>query len=162
MNEGGRGKRRAKTQEIEGALGRKSDAHRPSAGFATTPSVSNLMGMPVPSLLIVEDHDEVRNAIAALLTRAGYLVRTARDAEEALVAIASMPRPCLVLWDPVSHRMSLSLIAQAAFEGIHIATIPVGIAPAEPDIAAAQAFTKRLTSPHALMSIVKEHCPAPG
>jgi CheY-like chemotaxis protein len=117
------------------------------------------MGMAAHSVLIVEDHDELRYAIAALLVRAGYLVRTASDAEEAVVELASMPRPCLVLWDPVSHRMSLSLVAQSCFEGIHIATIPVGIAPAAAGFdTAAGGYTKRLTSHHALMSIVRDHC----
>jgi DNA-binding NtrC family response regulator len=116
--------------------------------------------MAAHSVLVVEDHDELRFAIAALLVRAGYAVRTARDADEAVAELASMDRPCLVLWDPVSHRMSLSLLAQAAFDGIHIATIPVGIAPAEAGFETASgAYSKRLTSHHALLTIVKEHCP---
>jgi hypothetical protein len=117
--------------------------------------------MTLPCLLLVEDHDELRSTIAALLIRAGYTVRTARDAQEAHDVISSMPRPCLVLWDPVSVRLSLSLITQAAFDGIRIATIPVGITPAD-EGSSVPGFTKRLTSSSALMSIVKEHCSEPA
>jgi CheY-like chemotaxis protein len=116
--------------------------------------------MAAPSLLVVEDHDELRVVVEKLLTAAGYVVRSARDVAEALVVLRTMPRPCLVLWDPVSYRMSLSLLAQAALHGIHIATIPVGIAPAQGKVSGPfPGFTKRLTSNHALMTIVKEHCP---
>src|SRR6185436_7072906 len=113
--------------------------------------------MPAPSLLIIEDHDELRLVVEKLLTAAGYIVRSARDVAEALDVLMTMDRPCLVLWDPVSHRMSLSLLTQAAFDGIHIATIPVGIAPAEAGFETASGtYSKRLTSHHALLTIVKE------
>jgi CheY-like chemotaxis protein len=118
--------------------------------------------MAAPSVLVVEDHDELRFTIAALLVRAGYNVRTATDAEQAVVELAAMPRPCIVLWDPVSTRMSLSLLGQVAFQGIHIATIPVGIAPAAAGLGtAAGGYTKRLTSRQALLSLVRSHCPQP-
>jgi two-component system chemotaxis response regulator CheY len=118
--------------------------------------------MAAHSVLVVEDHDELRLAIAALLVRAGYVVSTARDAEEAVAELASMARPCLVLWDPVSSRMSLSLLSQVAFDGIRIATIPVGIAPAAAgQEAATPGYTKKLTSRQALLSVVREHCPDP-
>jgi CheY-like chemotaxis protein len=120
------------------------------------------MGMTAPSVLVVEDHDELRFTIAAILVRAGYTVRTATDADDAVAELATMPRPCIVLWDPVSSRMSMSLLAQVAFEGIHIATIPVGIAPAETGLeTAAGGYTKRLTSHQALLSLVRAHCPEP-
>src|SRR2546421_1042081 len=116
--------------------------------------------MAAPSLLVVEDHEELRTVVEKLLIAAGYVVRTARDVTEALLVVRTMPRPCLVLWDPVSHRMSLSLLAQAALHGIHIATIPIGIAPSQGQVSGPfPGFTKRLTSNQALMTIVKEHCP---
>ena len=93
-----------------------------------------------------------------MLVAAGYVVRCARDAAEALVVLQTMPRPCLVLWDPMSHLMSLSLLAQTALHGIHIATIPIGIAPVRGSVSGSRpGFTKRLTSNRALMTIVKEH-----
>jgi CheY-like chemotaxis protein len=117
--------------------------------------------MAAPSLLIVEDHDELRTTIEALLRSAGYHVVSARNADEALEALRLMPRPCLVLWDPVTHRISLSLLAESALEGIHVATIPVGIAPTEAHEDTSAGFSKRLTSQTALMSIVREHCTEP-
>jgi CheY-like chemotaxis protein len=115
--------------------------------------------MAAPSVLVVEDHEELRATIEALLVRHGYVVRTATDAETAVTELASMSRPCVVLWDPVSQKTNLSLLAQITSEGVHIATIPVGITPTEGG-AAAGGYTKRLTSQQALLSIVKDHCPA--
>jgi DNA-binding NtrC family response regulator len=115
--------------------------------------------MAVTSVLLVEDHDDLRSAIAALLTRSGYSVQTARNPDEALEALSSMPTPCLILWDPVSLRPSLALMTRAAFAGIDIATIPVGVAPVDTGAESTMpGFTKKLTSPSALMSIVKDHC----
>ena len=109
------------------------------------------------SVLVVEDHEELRHAIKELLVGAGYVVWCARDSEEALEVLSAMPRPCLVLWDPLTHRVSLSLVARAALDGIHVATLPIGIAPLQADQGIAQ-VVKRLTSEDALLSIVKEHC----
>jgi CheY-like chemotaxis protein len=115
-----------------------------------------------PCLLVVEDHDELRTAVADLLTAAGYTVRTARNADEACVVLESMPRPCLVLWDPVSVRTSLSLLARRAFEGIRIATLPIGIALAHHGIGGdGPEFKKKLTSHAALFSVVRDHCADP-
>jgi CheY-like chemotaxis protein len=114
--------------------------------------------MAVSSLLVVEDHDELRAVIETLLRKAGYNVWSARNASEALEALHAMPRPCLVLWDPVTYRMSLSLLAESALDGIQVATIPIGIAPST-ESGSADGFIKRLTSQAALLSIVREHCP---
>ncbi|HEX9297799.1 MAG TPA: hypothetical protein VF881_18285 [Polyangiaceae bacterium] len=109
------------------------------------------------SVLVVEDHLELRQAIEELLVGAGYLVWCACDSDEALKVLSAMPRPCLVLWDPLTHRVSLSLVAQAAVRGVHVATIPIGITRLGHDEGSPRVI-KRLTSEDALMSIVKEHC----
>jgi CheY-like chemotaxis protein len=108
-----------------------------------------------PCLLIIEDHDGLRSELAELLTSAGYAVTATRNGEEAHAALASMPRPCLVLWDPVRDPMD-SPLAVDTFGGIHIATIPVSIAPATPG--AALGFTKRLTSREVVLHVVRDHC----
>jgi CheY-like chemotaxis protein len=118
--------------------------------------------MPI-SVLIVEDHAELRGAIKALLEHAGYTVSCAEDAEQALKMLDWLPRPCMVLWDPVALRLSVSVMTRAAREGIYVATIPVGVASAHAGDESPPRFLRRLTSPEAIVSIVKEHCPmAPG
>jgi CheY-like chemotaxis protein len=115
-----------------------------------------------PCLLVVEDHDELRTVVAELLVAAGYTVRTARNADEACIELENMPRPCLVLWDPVSNRTSLSLLARHAFEGLHIATLPIGIAiDGDNAVSGLPELRKRLTSHAALLSVVRDHCPEP-
>jgi DNA-binding response OmpR family regulator len=56
-------------------------------------------------VLVVDDDDDVRETIRAVLIDEGYRVRTARDGEEALAAIAAEP-PALLLLDMMMPRMT--------------------------------------------------------
>jgi two-component system nitrogen regulation response regulator NtrX len=49
-------------------------------------------------ILIVDDEADIRELVAGILEDEGYAVRTAKDAEEALSAVAAR-RPNLVLLD---------------------------------------------------------------
>jgi CheY-like chemotaxis protein len=51
------------------------------------------------SILIVEDDDDIREAMAVFLETEGYRVVQARDGEEALRHLRSSERFCLVLLD---------------------------------------------------------------
>jgi CheY-like chemotaxis protein len=50
-------------------------------------------------LLLVEDHDDSRDALALWLDHFGATVMQARDAEEALAVLGSEPRPDVILCD---------------------------------------------------------------
>jgi CheY-like chemotaxis protein len=52
-----------------------------------------------PTLLVVEDDDVAREALAAVLRRAGYRVVPAANGEEALAALRAGPAPDLILLD---------------------------------------------------------------
>ncbi|MFO7653511.1 MAG: response regulator [Candidatus Krumholzibacteriia bacterium] len=45
----------------------------------------------MPTILIIEDDDDVRAVLEAVLARAGYRVRSARDGKEGVVAAAGEP-----------------------------------------------------------------------
>ena len=60
------------------------------------------------SVLVVEDHAELRTQLCELLQKEGYDVRSATTVEEAIATLSLMPPPCLVLWDPVTLRMSVA------------------------------------------------------
>jgi len=54
---------------------------------------------PRRSVLIVEDHPELRRSLTDLLQEAGYAVTSAADGQEALAALRTAPPPDLILLD---------------------------------------------------------------
>src|SRR5262245_9207759 len=53
----------------------------------------------VPTVLIVEDNDEIAGAFAALLEQEGYAVSTASDAGEALLSLRNGMAPDVIILD---------------------------------------------------------------
>jgi len=79
-------------------------------------------------LLVVEDEEASRTALAEALRAWGYGVTTAADGREALLALASLPRPCAVVLDlsmPVMDGASLVrlLRQQGALEGVGLVAL---------------------------------------
>jgi DNA-binding response OmpR family regulator len=111
------------------------------------------------SVLVVEDHDELRTFIERMLSKRGYDVRCAATIEAAVVTLSEMPTPCLVLFDPITLPMSGLLLTQAGRRGVHVATIPVGITSAGQTADGSPILTKKLTSLNAILSVLREHCP---
>ena len=110
------------------------------------------------SVLVVEDHDELRMLIEHRLTQGGYDVHCAATIQEAIARLNAMPNPCVVLWDPTTLSSSGALVTLAARLGIHIATIPVGITSAGQTADGSPIIVKRLTSLEAILSILRAHC----
>ncbi|HEV7732763.1 MAG TPA: response regulator [Candidatus Binatia bacterium] len=50
-------------------------------------------------ILLVEDHDDLRMAVAEMLRLEGYEVAEASDGQEALCELRAGPSPCVVLLD---------------------------------------------------------------
>jgi DNA-binding NtrC family response regulator len=114
--------------------------------------------MPL-SVLVVEDHTDLRNSLRDLLVHSGYGVRCASTVEEAISLLNSRPFPCLILWDPVTLDMGTQLISVAAQHGVHLATIPVGVSAKGLAPNGRPVISKKLTSRDAVLSVVREHCP---
>ncbi|ADO68111.1 response regulator [Stigmatella aurantiaca] len=58
------------------------------------------------SILIVEDDEDIRAAMAELLENEGFEISVASNGQEGLEVIEQMPRPCLVLLDLMMPVMS--------------------------------------------------------
>jgi CheY-like chemotaxis protein len=110
------------------------------------------------SLLVVEDDDELRSIVDALLQSEGYVVRSTATPDEALALLEQASLPCMVLLDAISPHESRALIDRASFEGVHVATIPVSLASTRGG-SKDRPLTKRLTSKEAILTVVREHCP---
>jgi len=111
------------------------------------------------SVLVVEDHAELRTLIQNMLTERGYEVRCAATVDEAVAALDEMAAPCIVLWDPVTLQINTLLIAQTVGRGVHVATIPVSVTSTGQTADGSPTFAKRLTSREALLGVVGAHCP---
>ena len=111
------------------------------------------------SILVVEDHTELRASLRDLLAQRGYDVRCASTVDEAIAMLESLPAPCLVLWDPVTLAAGTKLVANTASRGVHLATIPVGVTATGQAADGTPLISKRLTSREAIVSVVREHCP---
>jgi CheY-like chemotaxis protein len=112
------------------------------------------------SVLVVEDELRLRDAVRALLEGVGYVVHCAASPDEAIDLLRLLPRPCLLLWDAMVPRQSLSMVDQATRQGVHVAALPVSVASVH-DAGAPRHLTKRLTSEDAILAIVRKHCPLP-
>jgi DNA-binding NtrC family response regulator len=110
------------------------------------------------SVLVVEDHADLRILIEQMLTRQGYEVRCAATVADAVAALNEKRSPCLILWDPTTLPMNGSLIALAGRLGVHIATIPIGIMATGPTADGRPIIAKKLTSFEALLTVLREHC----
>jgi CheY-like chemotaxis protein len=111
------------------------------------------------SVLVVEDHDELRSTLQNMLTQEGYDVHCAANVDDAIATLNAMPPPCLVLWDPITLPMSAAIVVRTARQGILVATIPVGITSTGQAADGSPIIAKRLTSRDAILSVVREHCP---
>jgi CheY-like chemotaxis protein len=112
------------------------------------------------SILVVEDQPDIRNRVRALLEQAGYVVHTAENPDDALDSLKRLPRPCLLLWDAITPRTSLTIVDQATLKGVHVAALPVSVSSVH--LAdSPRKVSKRLTSEDAILTVVREHCPLP-
>ena len=78
------------------------------------------------SVIVVEDDDEIREAIGELLEREGYVTALAEDWRRGLELLPTLKRPCLVLVDLImSAREDGWSIMRALSQDDRLATIPV-------------------------------------
>lgn len=93
---------------------------------------------PVQPILVVDDHDDIRDAITELLAAEGYPVLTATDGKDALRVVRSAaPRPGLILLDWMMPVMSGAAFSEARLKDPELRAIPVVVLSAVP-IAAAE------------------------
>lgn len=111
------------------------------------------------SIMVIEDDRRLAQAIRSLLEGAGYSVECAANADEALQLLRGSSRPCLLLCDPLTIRMCLHVLAESVVRGVHVATLPIGVATrASQGSGTEPTVIKRLTSEEAILSIVRAHC----
>ena len=123
------------------------------------------MTRPVPSLLVVDDDDDIRESFAEALTDEGYDVITATDGRNALDVLAQERQPHVILLDLMMPRMDGSTFRARQLLDARIASIPVIVMSAAADAAEQArrmqcAYLKKPVTIDSLVSAV-ESSPAP-
>lgn len=83
------------------------------------------------TVVVVDDDEAVRDAIADVLSLDGYAVLTASDGDEALRVLLGAPRPCVALVDLIMPRVDgwelmRALGAEAALRDIPVVCTTAG------------------------------------
>jgi CheY-like chemotaxis protein len=112
------------------------------------------------SILVVEDNDDIREAIGQILENEGYEIALAEDGERALELLAEVPRPCLLLVDLIMPRMDGWQLLNLLSRDDRLATIPVVVmsAAANPATAPKHPTLKKPVDLEILLQIVHDHC----
>ena len=112
------------------------------------------------SVLVVEDNDDIREAIGEILESEGYEIALAEDGERAIELLGKLPRPCLLLVDLIMPRMDGWELLQFLSRDDRLATIPVVVmsAAANAPTAATHRTLKKPVDLEILMQIVHGHC----
>src|SRR5437868_427906 len=84
------------------------------------------------TVLVVEDDEDIREAIGDILQERGYDVALAENGEHALQLLGEVTRPCLLLVDLVMPRMDGWELMKALSKNDRFATIPVVVMSAMP------------------------------
>jgi CheY-like chemotaxis protein len=118
------------------------------------------MGLPMGTLLIIEDDLTTRDALTAVLEKEGRGILTAADGQEALHRLMNAPRPSLILLD-------LSMPGMNGWQFLHrqsldpwiagIPTIVLSAATSELPAGARQLLSKPVDAGR-LKALVDQYC----
>ena len=123
------------------------------------------MTSPTRPILVVEDEEDIREAVSDLLQLEGYAVQTASNGQEALELLEDAQeaesRPCLILLDVMMPVMDgHTFMARLREDGTH-QRIPVVITSASPQVPeGARAHLRKPYELHRLLDVISQHSDA--
>jgi CheY-like chemotaxis protein len=115
-------------------------------------------------LLVVEDDDDVRQAIVETLRDEGYSVAEAENGQQALQWLRGNPDPCLVLLDLWMPNMTGDELHEQMQRDPRLAAVPVVVLTAAADGAfrarklGARGYLKKPLDIKDLLSLVEDNC----
>lgn len=113
------------------------------------------------SILVVEDDDDIRNALVDLLETEGYSTEFAVNGKDALEKLGSIPKPCLVLLDMMMPIMNGREFLDTVMKDSHLAPIPVLIVSAVADKTNTEGsvgFLKKPIDIEVVLRVVSQYC----
>ena len=112
-------------------------------------------------ILVIEDEDDIREAVVNLLALEGYEAVPAHHGKEALELLKDrLEDPCLILTDLMMPEMDGWELIKILREQDILITIPVVVMTASEtkNVSSAKKVIKKPFDLPALISLVKEHC----
>ena len=119
---------------------------------------------PRRSVLIVEDHPELRRTLTDLLQEAGYAVTSAADGQEALAGLRNAPPPDLILLDLMMPVMDGWEFRRRQRQDSALAAIPVVVIsggetlPRSPGFVDAASYLLKPIDFDVLLATLARHC----
>jgi CheY-like chemotaxis protein len=117
------------------------------------------------SILVIEDDDDIRELMLAVLGDEGYTTTGASNGREGLDVLARSGRPCLILLDLMMPVMSGSEFLARLRSDEALARTPVVIVSAwsgeEEDLAPVEGVVPKPVDLGALLALVERHCGPP-
>ena len=116
-----------------------------------------------PTILVVDDNDDLRDGFSQLFRAEGYIVETARDGRDALLKLRYV-HPCVILLDLMMPDMSGYDFRKAQIADPDLKDIPVIVHSAVWDVhvAAKQigaiAYMEKPVVFDRLMALIRQHC----
>jgi CheY-like chemotaxis protein len=116
------------------------------------------------NILIVEDDEDIRAAMAELLESEGFEVAVASNGQEGLEVLGQMGAPCLVLLDLMMPVMNGEDFLRHVRQNPALDRIPVIIVTASgrTPLPGTQGILKKPFEIRDLFATVSEHCPEPA
>jgi CheY-like chemotaxis protein len=141
-------------------IGQRTDRPLPGLGARGLSREAHAMkNATCVSVLVVNDDENARGTIASFLRAEGFHVFSARDAEEALERLSTIPRPTLMLVDLMIPLINGWSLVGALQQDDRLATLPVVLV-AEPDPMSPEGYRhiKKPIPLDALLPIVHQFC----
>lgn len=113
------------------------------------------------SILVVEDDDDIRNAIVDLLESEGYHAEAAVNGKDALDKLDTMDKPCLVLLDMMMPIMNGRQFLDVVTKDSKLAPLPVLIVSAVADKTNTEGsvgFLKKPIDIDVVLNVVSQYC----
>ncbi len=113
------------------------------------------------SVLVVEDDEDIRNAIIDLLETEGYRTESAVNGKDALNKLSKISKPCLVLLDMMMPIMNGRQFLDAVMRDAKLAPLPVLIVSAIADKSSTEGsigFLKKPIEIDVVLDVVAQYC----
>ena len=126
--------------------------------------ISLAMAYVHPTILLIDDHIDVRDAMEELLRCDGYTVQTASNGREALNKLYTGLRPCVILMVLMMPVMTGYEFRQEQLRDPELSAIPIIVYSGVTDVQLnagqlqATAYAGKPVDPDHLMALVRQHC----
>lgn len=126
--------------------------------------VKYLHSKHIHPIMVIEDDDDIRELMKAMLEAEGYYPITAANGKEGLALLSQIPKPCMILLDMMMPVMDGWTFSAEAKKNSLYKSIPLLAVTAFADqITSKENFYGVLKKPiriDILLDIVRHHCPS--